>query len=983
MERGVVVIGGGIGGVQASLDLANAGIKVYMVERQPSIGGVMAQLDKTFPTNDCSMCILSPKLVEVARHPNIQLLTNSQVTGVEGSAGEFTVTVTKHPRYVDMEKCIACGTCTEKCPSKVPSEFDQGMGDRKAIYAQFPQAVPLKWSIDAEHCLYLTKEKCGICAKVCPADAVDFEDAEEVLQLDASSIIAAPGFASYDPAPLTEFGHGRYANVITNLEFERMLNASGPTDGHLVRPADGEAPKRIAFLQCVGSRDEKAQRWCSSFCCMASIKEAVIAKEHSSDIEDMHIYFMDIRAFGKEFEDFYVRAEAEHGIGFTRCRVPGLVEHPDTKDIHLDYVQEGTLEPSRAVYDLVVLSTGMSRPEGAEELARVLGIDLTEEGFCTTDAATNLHTSREGVFVCGAFSGPKDIPETVAQASGAAGMAAAVHLADAERLPASEPPPIDRDVTGEEPRIGVFVCHCGTNIGGIVDVPDVAEFAKTLPGVVHAEDNLYSCSQDAQEIIKDRIREHDLNRVVVASCTPRTHEPLRDQCSWVHQKEPERATEKSKDLVTMAVSRANLLTPLDDASIAIIPKALVLGGGLAGMTAALAIGDQGFDVHLVEREGSLGGNLQRVMLLMDGDPQEMVDDLIRRVNGHPKVHVHLDRQVEGIAGYVGNFTTSLSGGEQLDHGVVVVATGGTSHQPSEYLYGEDPRVVTQLEFEAQLAAADDLPDSAAFIQCVGSRNEEHEWCSRICCASTVKEALHLKGINPDADVYVLYRDVRTYGLREDAYREAAEKGVVFIRYEPDDPPRVVNDDDGLAVHIRDEVLNDTFAIPVERVVLATAVLPQGDNREFGKMLKVPLSKDGFFLEAHVKLRPLDFATEGVFVCGMAHWPKTVDETAGQAYGVAARAATILSLNKLETEGIVSSPDPELCRGCGRCVGVCEYGAPELVETSPGVWVSQVNEVLCKGCGKCAVACPTKAISMRHFTDDQIDAMLEALLKGVS
>ncbi len=1003
MERGVVVIGGGIGGVQASLDLANAGIRVFLVERRPSIGGVMAQLDKTFPTLDCSMCILSPKLVEVARHPNIELLTNSEVTHVVGTPGEFTVTVTKHPRYVDMERCIACGTCTEKCPSKVPAEFEQGMSDRKAIYAMFPQAVPLKWAIDPEHCLYLTKEKCGICAKVCPADAVDFEDAEEVVELDASAIVAAPGFASYDPAPLSEFGHGRFANVITNLEFERMLNASGPTEGHLVRPADGEPPKRIAFLQCVGSRTEKAQRWCSSFCCMAAIKEAIIAKEHAPDIEDMHIYFMDIRAFGKEFEDFYARAQEEHGIGFTRCRVPSLEEHPGTRDIHMDFVSEEGEDPSTAVYDLVVLSTGMSRPEGADELAKVLGIELTEEGFCATDAATSLTTSREGVFVCGAFSGPKDIPETVAQASGAAGMAAAMHLSTEERLPAVEAPPIERDVTGEEPRIGVFVCHCGTNIGGIVDVPSVAEFAKGLPGVVHAEDNLYSCSQDAQEVIKDRIREHDLNRVVVASCTPRTHEPLfrstvregglnpylfdlaniRDQCSWVHQKEPERATAKAKDLVTMAVSRANLLTPLDDASIAVVPKAMVLGGGLAGMTAALAIGDQGFDVHLVEREASLGGNLLRVRLLLDGDPQELADDLIRRVNGHPRVHAHLGREVESIAGYVGNFTTKLSGGEVLDHGVVVVATGGSSHEPSEYLYGEDPRVVTQLEFESQLASAEDVPGSAVFIQCVGSRNEVHPWCSRICCGATVKEALRLKDIDPDARVYVLYRDVRTYGLKEDAYREAAERGVIFIRYEPEDPPRVERDGDGLTVQVRDEVLGDPITIQSDRVVLATAVLPGADNRTFAKMLKVPLTKDGFFLEAHVKLRPLDFATEGVFVCGMAHWPKTVDETAGQAYGVAARAATILSLSKLETEGIVSSPDPELCRGCGRCVGVCEYGAPELVETSPGIWVSQVNEVLCKGCGKCAVACPTKAISMRHFTDDQIDAMLEALLRGVS
>ncbi len=1003
MERTVVVIGGGVGGVQAALDLAGSGIGVHLIERRPSIGGVMAQLDKTFPTNDCSMCILSPKLVEVARHPNIELLTNAEVTEVSGTAGEFTVTVTKHPRYVDMDKCIACGTCTEKCPKKVPSEFDQGMSQRKAIYAMFPQAVPLKWSIDAANCTYLTKGKCGICAKVCPAGAVDFEDKEEVVRLEASAIVVATGFAPFGPSALSEFGHGTYPNVITNLEFERMLNASGPTGGHLIRPADGRPPKRIAFLQCVGSRDERSQRWCSSFCCMAAVKEAIVAKEHSQDLEHVHIYFMDMRAFGKEFEDYYVRAEDEHGIGFTRCRVPSLVEHPHTRDIHLEYVAEGTEEIASAAYDLVVLSTGMSPPEGSDGLARVLGIDLTAEGFCSADATGHIGTSREGVFVCGAFSGPKDIPETVAQASGAASMAGAVHLRGGQRLPPREETAVERDVTGERPRIGVFVCHCGTNIGGIVDVPSVTDHAKGLPNVVHAEHNLYSCSQDAQVLIKERIREHGLNRVVVASCTPRTHEALfratvreaglnqylfdlaniRDQCSWVHQRQPERATEKAKALVTMAVSRANLLTPLPDATIAVVPRALVLGGGPTGMTAALAIGDLGFDAHLVEREASLGGNLRRVRLLLGGDPQEIVDDLVRRVNAHPRVHVHLGRRVESITGYVGNFTTRLSGGEELEHGVVVVATGGVPYQPVEHLYGQDPRVVTQLEFESQLAAAEDLPESTVFIQCVGSRNEEHPWCSRVCCGATLKEALRLKDVNPDARVYVLYRDVRTYGLREDAYREAAQKGVMFIRYTTEAPPRVVKEGDDLTVLVEDPVLDGTVTIAADRVVLATAILPRPDGKELAKMLKVPLSKDGFFLEAHVKLRPLDFATEGVFVGGMAHWPKTADESMAQAHGVGARAATVLSLTRLVTEGIVSSPDPELCRGCGRCVGVCEYGAPELVERAPGVWVSEVNEVLCKGCGKCAVACPTKAITMRHFTDDQIDAMLEALLRGVS
>ncbi len=999
MERGVVVIGGGIGGVQASLDLANAGIKVYMVERQPSIGGVMAQLDKTFPTNDCSMCILSPKLVEVARHPNIELLTNSEVTAVDGNAGEFTVTVTKHPRYVDMDKCIACGTCSEKCPTKVPSEFDQGMAERKAIYVQFPQAVPLKWSIDPEHCLYLTQEKCGICAKVCPAGAVVFDDEVEVLEVDASAIVVATGFKAYDPSGLSEFGHGRFGNVVTNLEFERMLNASGPTGGHLVRPADGEEPRRIAFLQCVGSRDERAQTYCSSFCCMAAIKESIVAKEHEPDMEELHIFFMDIRAFGKEFEDFYVRAEEEHGIRFTRCRVPDVDEDPASRDIFITYMAKEDMEPVTERFDLVVLSVGMAPPEGAQALSGVVGVELNEHGFALTDAATNLETSRDGVFACGAISGPKDIPETVAQASGAAARAAAVHLEQGGRLPMVEERAPERDVSGEEPRIGVFVCHCGTNIGGIVDVPSVVEHARTLPGVVHAEDNLYSCSQDAQELIKDRIGKHDLNRVVVASCTPRTHEPLfrstvreaglnpylfdmaniRDQCSWVHQKEPERATEKSKDLVTMAVSRVRLLTPLDDTCISVTPNALVLGGGLTGMTAALAIGDQGFDVHLVEREGHLGGNLKRVRFLLAGDPQEMLDNLIRRVKAHPRISVHLDQELESITGYMGNFTTTLSGGDEVEHGVVVVATGGTSHRPHEYMYGEDQRVVTQLEFESQLADDDDPPSSVVFIQCVGSRNEEHPWCSRICCGTTIKEALRLKDIDQDAQVYVIYRDMRTYGFREDAYREASAKGVIFIRYEVDDPPVLRKDGDLLMVEVPDEVLGDRLALPADRVVLATAVLPQEDNEILAKMLKVPLTKDGFFLEAHMKLRPVDFANDGIFLAGLAHWPKTVDESAAQASAAAARAVTILARETLIGDGVVSEVDEDLCTGCGTCIAECPYSAIERTEGKK----ARVIDVLCKGCGICASSCPERAIDIRGFTRDQLSAEVGSIFPGRS
>jgi heterodisulfide reductase subunit A len=1000
MERGVVVIGGGIGGVQASLDLANAGVPVYLVERAPSIGGAMARLDKTFPTNDCAMCILSPKLVEVARHPNISMLTNSEVTKVSGNAGDFTVSALTHPRYVDTDRCIACGTCSEKCPATVPSEFDEGMGERKAIYVEFPQAVPLKYAIDAEHCIYLTKGKCGVCAKVCPADAVDFDQVPSELEIPASSIIVATGFSTYDPSALKEFGYGIYPDVITNMEFERMLNASGPTGGHLVRPSNGEAPRRIAFLQCVGSRDERAQTYCSSYCCMAAIKEAIIAKEHATDLETLQVFFMDIRAFGKEFEDFYVRAEQEYGITFTRCRVPSLQEDQGTHRIAFNYVAEGTDDPEKTAFDLVVLSVGMAPPQGARELARVLGIELNEQGFSATDAVTRMETLREGVFVCGAFSGPKDIPETVAQASGAAAWASAVHLRDAARLTAAEGSMPETGVSTEPPRIGVFVCHCGTNIGSVVDVPSVAEHARNLPGVVHAEDNLYSCSQDAQELIKERIKEHGLNRVVVASCTPRTHEPLfratlreaglnpylfdlaniRDQCSWVHQRQPDLATEKAKDLVTMAVSRANLLEPLEDSSISITPTALVLGGGLAGMTAALAIGDQGFDVHLVEREVALGGNLRRLRFLRDGDPKAILEDLVGRVNDHPRVHVHLGREVVSIDGYIGNFTTALDDGSSFEHGIVVVATGAQEYQPREYMHGSDPRVVTQLAFEEELAHArpEDLPGTVVFIQCVGSRGEEHPWCSRICCGATLKEALRYKEIRPDGQVYVAYRDIRTYGFEEEAYREASRIGVVFVRYEPDDPPALKEGDD-LVVEITDRVMGEALAIDADRVVLASALLPRDDSTTLARMLKVPLTKDGFFLEAHMKLRPVDFATDGIFLAGLAHWPKRIDESVAQAAAVAARAAIVLSKENLTGEGVVSEVDPDKCTGCGTCIAECPFGAMERGDGKK----ARVVTVLCKGCGICAACCPERAIDIRGFTREQLEAQVGSIFTGGS
>ena len=993
----VMVVGGGIAGIQASLDLADSGFKVYLVEKEPSIGGVMTQLDKTFPTNDCAMCILAPKLVGAGRHPNIELVPYSELEKVEGEEGNFKVTLNRKAMRVDPEKCTGCGDCAQKCPVSAIDEYNEGFGERKGIFILYSQAVPLIFAIDKEKCL-----GCGICAEVCKAEAVRYDEEDAEVEVEVGSIILAPGFEEFDPRIVTEYGYGRYPNVVTSIEFERILSATGPYRGTVLRPSDGELPKKVAFLQCVGSRDERVGNpYCSGVCCMYAIKEAVIAEEHNPGLEPT-IFFMDIRAFGKEFDDYYTRAEEERGVRFIRCRVSHTDQEPDSKDLYVTYVEDGEVKRER--FDMVVLSVGMNPPADAGKLAGIMGFELNDHGFAKTGLFTPLETTRPGVYVCGAFASPKDIPDSVAQASGAAAKAERVIASQRDTLITSAEYPAERDVSGEEPRVGVFVCHCGINIGGVVDVPEVMEYARTLPGVAYAEMNLYTCSQDTQENIKEKILEHGLNRVVVASCTPRTHEPMfratlqeaglnpylfemaniRDQCSWVHMHQPEAATEKAKDLVRMAVAKARLIQPLRKPRIEVTPAALVIGGGLSGMTAALELADQGIETHLVEKEDELGGNLRRIKFVLGGeDPQAKLGELVGRVKGHENIRVHLGTQVEDIQGYIGNFETTLlskAGEEAVRHGVVILATGGVEYQPSEYLYGEYGGVMTQLELEEKLVEGFS-PDTVVMIQCVGSRCDERPYCSRICCSDAVKNALEVKEANPGSEVFVLYKDMRTYGFKEDYYRKAAKEGVLFIRYDDEHKPETTNDG-GLRVRVLDPILKEDIIIEPDALVLSAGVLPAPDNQRLAGLLKVPLSKDGFFLEAHMKLRPLDFATDGVFLCGMAHGPKAIDESISQACGAAARAMTILSKETLETEGAIARVNEDLCSGCRMCEGVCEFNAVEMVEQDGEVH-SHILEELCKGCGVCAATCPSGAITAGHFTDGEILAQVRAALTEVS
>ena len=1009
----VMVVGGGIGGIQASLDLAESGFKVYLVEASPTIGGVMAQLDKTFPTNDCSMCIVSPKLVEAGRHLNIDVMTCAEVAEVNGELGNFAVRVQQHPRYIDVERCTGCGVCARSCPVSAVDTFNEGLGQRAAVYIRYPQAVPLAFAIDRERCI-----GCGLCENLCLADAVRYQDEEDSKEIQVGAIILAPGFAEFDASLRGEYGYGRFPNVVTSIEFERILSASGPFKGRVQRPSDGDLPTRIAFIQCVGSRDSAQGRgYCSSVCCMYATKEAVIAKEHMSHIEPT-IFYIDIRAYGKDFDKYVDRAKERYGVRYVRHMVSLIREDPQTNNLLLRYEAENG-KMVEEEFDLVVLSVGFEPPAGARELAERLGIELNQYGFCRTDPLTPLSTSRPGIYVCGAFSGPEDIPETVMQASGAAAAAGAALGSARGALVETKTYPQERDIRGEPPRVGVFICSCGINIGGVVNVPEVAEYAKTLPNVVHAEFNLYTCSQDTQEGIREKIQAHGVNRVIVASCSPRTHEPLfretlqeaglnrylfemaniRDQCSWVHMHEPEAATEKAKDLVRMAVAKARGLASLPRYPQPVIPRGLVIGGGVAGMTAALALADSGFETYLVEKNSELGGILRHIYYTLEKrGTQAFLEDLIDEVQSHPLVQVFTEAHIEDITGFVGNFRTSLASGNgrnepvALEHGVVIVATGGQENKPTSYLYGKDPRVVTQLDLEAMLekgtwqgqGAQSQDRRRVVMIQCVESREPERPYCSRICCSEAIKNALRIKEASPDTDVFVLYRDIRTYGFREDYYRQAREQGVIFIPFDVDRKPVVTKGkaagSDLLTVQVWDEAMGADVVLDADLVVLSVAVEPPPGNRALGQMLKIPLNDDGFFMEAHAKLRPVDFATEGVFFCGLAHAPKFVSEHITQAHAAAARACTVLTKEQIEVEGTIPRVNLARCSACALCELTCAYKAIQVtvVDERRGIMAAQINEALCKGCGACVAGCRSGALDLQGFTDAQIVAAINAL-----
>ena len=940
---------------------------------------------------------------------NVELLTLSEVVDVSGAVGNFTVSVKKNPRFIDMDKCIACGLCAEKCPKKVDDEFNMGVNKRKSAYIKYGQSVPLKYVIDGESCIYLARGKCKACEKFCPTGAINFEDEEAVVNLNVGAVILAPGFKPFDPSPFDFYNYNKLPDVVTSLEYERLLSASGPCLGHLVRPSDNQEPKKIAWIQCVGSRNTNRcdNGFCSNVCCMYAIKQAIVTADHVSgtDVEQT-IFYMDIRSHGKEFERYFEDAK-QKGIRFVRARPHTIDPGPESTGVSMRYTTEAG-ETMVEQYDMLVLSIGMEATADVQQLGTQFGIELNPYHFAKTSSFSPVASSRPGIYTTGAFQGPKDIPQSVTEASTAAAEAAQT-LAEAKgTLCKTKTYPKELDVIEQDPRVGVFICSCGINIAGVVDVKSVAEYAESLPNVVHVENNLFTCSADTQALLILKVTEKKLNRIVIAACTPRTHEPLfqdslreaglnpyliemaniRNQNSWVHQNNPVEATAKAKDQVRMAVAKAVRNAPLDRLKVPVVQKALVIGGGVSGMHAALGIADMGYETVLMEKNERLGGNAWNLNATGKGEPiRPMLENLIERVESHNNIKVFKKAQLQSAVGSVGNFVSKIEvDGEKraVTYGVAVLATGAQESQPQEYHYGEDQRIMTHLEFDALLRdRSGDAANakSAVFIQCVGSRDERRPYCSRVCCTHSIKSALKLKEINPEMNVYILNRDIRSYGEREDLYRTARDKGIIFIRYNLENKPVVSKDDNSLYVEVFDPISRLPLKIHSDYLVLAAAIEPN-DCGELVELYKCGVNADGFLNEAHPKLRPVDMSVDGLFLAGLCHYPKPIDESISQAKAAVSRASAILAQEEMQLDAIKSFVTDQ-CDGCALCLDVCPYRAIQLEQLEMGDAREhtriKTDPALCKGCGLCAATCPKGGVYVHGFTFEQLSAQVAAAL----
>ncbi len=1000
----VLVVGGGLGGIRTALDLAEAEKNVILVDKDYTIGGLMTQLDRTFPTNNCDLCTLAPHLSESGRQEYIELMTLTSVQAITGEKGNFTVSLKTAPRYINEDRCTACGACLEQFPECV--RFTPGLDHRAPTCMRYPQAIPQAYSIDLDKC-----DDVKALVKCCPAGAINPDDMPINREINCGSIVLSPGADLFDPGKLDYLGYSDLPDVVTSLEYERILSASGPTDGKLLRPSNGMQPKKVAWIQCIGSRgiQKGAGAYCSNACCMFALKEAIVTKERFQENIETTIFYMDMRTFGKDYELYLNRAKNDYGVRFLRSRPHSILQQTGSDTLTISYTKDDSTEQHVEDFDMVVLSTGFKTSEQNLQLALNAGIELNDSQFPVTEGFNSVATTKPGIYVAGTFESPKDIPDTMVQASAAACMAGSDLAAGKKTTPEEDDLALERDISGEDPRVGVFICDCGDNIGGVIDVDALVDRTKDLKNVIISRAEGHGCSRVSMEHIQKTIEEENLNRVVIGACSPRTHlskfqelirkaglnkylveiANIRDQATWVHSNQPENASRKAHDLIRMAVASVTKAQPLFDQTLPINKNILVVGGGISGMTSALRLADQGFQVYLAERSDTLGGVAKDIFKTLEGDDvQAFIGNLISKVNSHEFIQVITRAIIVDHSGMPGMFKTGMQVGpqmfyRQIEHGVTVLATGAMPNPTDEYGFDTSDSIMTQLETQKIVAETPDIIkewDNIVMIQCVGSRTPDNPNCSRICCQTAVKNALAILKINPDARIFILYRDMRTYGFQEEYYQKAREKGVIFVRYSQDTPPSVNPAGDQVEVTFTDTILGQQITVTADNLSLSTGLIADNDSsEELAMIFKLPRTADGYFLEDHVKLRPVDLPVPGFFVAGTAHSPKLMKESISQANAVAARAQTMLARDSINLGAAAARVDSKLCASCLICVRTCPFDVPFI--NADGY--SEIDPAKCHGCGMCVSECPAKAIQLMQFEDDKILAQLEEIFDKVN